>query len=102
MHIPSKFKVTNPDTLYRFIKDNPLGTLVSFSDNDIDAAHIPFYLDTTDLRKVKLQGHIAKINPLGKKCNDGDKVLVIFHGPNAYISPNFYPSKNETGKVVPT
>ncbi|MDC9714891.1 MAG: FMN-binding negative transcriptional regulator [Gammaproteobacteria bacterium] len=102
MHIPSKFKVTNPNTLYQFIKDNPLGALVSFSDDGIDAIHIPFYLDTTDLRKVKLQGHIAKANPLAKKCNDNGKVLVIFHGPNAYISPNFYPSKNETGKVVPT
>jgi transcriptional regulator len=102
VHIPSKFKVTNLAILYRFIKDNPLGTLISFVDNDIDAIHIPFYLDTTDSKKVKLQGHIAKVNPLSKKCNDGDKVLVIFHGPNAYISPNFYPSKNETGKVVPT
>ncbi|SMN01727.1 Transcriptional regulator [uncultured Candidatus Thioglobus sp.] len=102
MHIPSKFKVTNLDTLYHFIRDNPLGTLVSSIENDIDAIHIPFYLDTTDLRKVKLQGHIAKVNPLNKKGNDDNKVLVIFHGPNAYISPNFYPSKKETEKVVPT
>jgi transcriptional regulator len=102
MHIPSKFKVTNLDTLYQFIKNNPLGSLVSSIGNDIDAIHIPFYLDTADLRNIKLQGHIAKVNPLSKKCKDGNKVLVIFHGPNAYISPNFYPSKKETGKVVPT
>lgn len=102
MHIPSKFKVTSPDTLYPFIRDNPLGTLVTSSNNDIDAIHIPLYLDITDPKKVKLQGHIAKVNPLYKKCNDESKVLVIFHGPNAYISPNFYPSKKETGKVVPT
>ena len=102
MHIPSKFKETNLDTLYQFIKNNPLGTLVSSIDNDIDATHIPFYLDRTETSKVKLQGHIAKVNPLWKKCKDGSKVLVIFHGPNAYISPNFYPSKKEEGKVVPT
>ena len=102
MHIPSKFKETNLDTLYQFIEENPLGTLVSTIGNDIDAIHIPFYLDTSNSSKVKLEGHIAKANSLYKKCNDSSKVLVIFHGPNAYISPNFYPSKTETGKVVPT
>ena len=78
MHIPSKFKVTNLDTLYQFIKNNPLGSLVSSIGNDIDAIHIPFYLDTADLRNIKLQGHIAKVNPLSKKCKDGNKVLVFF------------------------
>ena len=102
MYIPSKFKVTNLDTLYQFIKDNSLGTLVSSVENDIEAIHIPFYLDTTDLKKVILQGHIAKVNSFSKKCNNGSNVLIIFHGSNAYISPNFYPSKKETGKVAPT
>jgi len=102
MHIPSKFKQTNLDILYQLIKDNPLGTLISSVDNDIDAIHIPFYLDTTGPGEVKLQGHVAKVNAIYKKCMDGSKVLIVFHGPNAYISPNFYPSKTKTGKVVPT
>ncbi|MCF6264612.1 MAG: FMN-binding negative transcriptional regulator [Xanthomonadales bacterium] len=102
MHIPSKFKQTNLDVLYQFIKDNPLGTLISSIDNDIDAIHIPFCLDTSEPMGAKLQGHVAKVNTICKKCIDGSEVLIIFHGPNAYISPNFYPSKIKTGKVVPT
>ncbi|MBO9484578.1 MULTISPECIES: FMN-binding negative transcriptional regulator [Gammaproteobacteria] len=101
MHIPSKFKEENLDKLHGFIQEYPLGTLIVSAENTLDADHIPFYLQKRE-NEVKLQSHIAKANPLWKKVADGQEVLLIFHGPNAYISPNFYPSKKETGKTVPT
>ena len=101
MHIPSKFKEVNLDRLHEFIQEYPLGTLIVSAENTLDADHIPFYLQKQENEQVILQSHIAKANPLWKKVADGQDVLLIFHGPNAYISPNFYPSKKETGKVVP-
>ncbi len=102
MHIPSKFKEVNLDKLHNFIQEYPLGTLIVSAENALDADHIPFYLQKRENEQVILQSHIAKVNPLWKNVEDGQDVLLIFHGPNAYISPNFYPSKKETGKVVPT
>ncbi len=102
MHIPSKFRETNTDVLCKMIADHPLGTLISSYEEEIDANHIPFYVNTSDSGLTLLQSHIAKANPLWQTCKDGQKVLVIFQGPNAYISPSFYPSKARTGKAVPT
>ncbi|PCJ29981.1 MAG: transcriptional regulator [Gammaproteobacteria bacterium] len=102
MHIPLKFKQTDQQSLYQLIKDYPLGTLVISSDNAIDADHIPFYLNNSSPEKLTLQSHIAKANPLWQNYSDGQKILIIFHGPNAYISPNLYPSKKESGHAVPT
>ncbi len=102
MHIPSKFKETDTRLLHEFIQNFPLGTLVNSQAGSINAEHIPFYLKTLGNNDVRLQSHIARANPLWKNCSDGEAILLIFHGPNAYISPNFYPSKQETGKAVPT
>jgi len=49
-----------------------------------------------------LQGHIAKANPLWKSVNEQSEVLLVFHGPNCYISPNHYPTKKDNGRAVPT
>lgn len=102
MHIPSKFKEANLDILHKFIQEYPLGTLIVSAKNALDADHIPFYLQKREHEPVILQSHIAKANPLWKRVADGQEVLLIFHGPNAYISPNYYPSKKETGQAVPT
>ena len=85
------------------IRDYPLGTLVSSSvAGELDAHHIPFYLNEANIGSVTLQSHIATANNLWRQCSDGQNILLIFHGPNVYISPNFYPSKQQTAKVVPT
>jgi transcriptional regulator len=102
MHIPSKFKEINLDKLYKFIQGYPLGTLVTSATSNINADHIPFYLKVGKNQQVTLQSHVAKVNPLWKECDDGQEILLMFHGPNAFVSPNFYPSKKKTGKVVPT
>lgn len=102
MHTPSKFNETNMDKLYEFIQEYPLGTLITSVEDCVNADHVPFYLNTKDSEQVRLQSHIAKANPLWRTCPEGQEVLLIFHGPNTYISPNLYPSKQETGRAVPT
>lgn len=101
MHIPSIHKVTDTDILYQFIKDYPLATLVSVENSVLNANHIPLYLQTST-EKATLQGHINKANTMWQECVEDQKVLLIFHGPNAYISPNYYESKQHTSKQVPT
>jgi transcriptional regulator len=102
MHIPAKFKQTDTETLIEFIQTFPLGTLITSDNGALDAGHFPFLVKTHSNQSISLQSHIAKVNPLWKSCQDNQEVLLIFHGPNAYVSPNFYPSKQQTGKAVPT
>ncbi|MTI12594.1 FMN-binding negative transcriptional regulator, partial [Sansalvadorimonas verongulae] len=92
MHIPPKFKETNPSILHQFIRENPLGTLLTSHSNSLDADHIPFHLHHSGDGQIVLQSHIAKANTLWKTCSDGQEVLLIFHGPNAYIVPVRKPS----------
>jgi len=84
------------------MRAHPLATLVATSGDHIDANHIPLLLSEQAGTLGCLSGHIARANPIWRDCREGAEVLAIFHGPNAYISPGWYPSKAETGKVVPT
>ena len=101
MYIPNSFRQEDHAQLKNFIADHPLATLVSTSASGLEANHIPFYLVEENGEEL-LRGHIAKANPLWKEAQDKSQVLVIFQGPESYISPNWYPSKKEHGKVVPT
>lgn len=66
------------------------------------ANHVPLVLDATRGEFGTLRGHIARANPMWRETAGGTKVLVIFQGSSHYISPNWYPSKKEDGRVVPT
>jgi transcriptional regulator len=87
------------ETLHDFIREYPLGTLVCSDDRGIDASHVPFLLEASTPQK--LTAHVPRGNDVWKRF-DGRAVLVIFHGPNAYVSPSWYAAKTTTGKVVPT
>ncbi|SHF91316.1 negative transcriptional regulator, PaiB family [Microbulbifer donghaiensis] len=101
MYTPKKFNQTDIGKLKGIMVDYPFATLVAFSKSGLDAHHIPLLVSE---RKgaIFLQGHIAKANPLWKELDDRSNVLAVFSGPNCYISPNHYPTKQETGKAVPT
>ena len=101
MHIPNKFKQNDIACLENIIQDYPFATLVTHSESSLDATHIPFVLTQSDGIKF-LRGHIARINPMWKNVSNKSEVLVVFNGPNCYISPNNYPTKKATGKAVPT
>lgn len=101
MHIPKNFEQNDPEQLKTVIRDYSFATLITHSDAGLEANHIPMVLVESGNQDF-LQGHLALANPLWKSIKDGSNVLVVFHGPNSYISPNYYPTKQETGKVVPT
>ena len=102
MYLPQHFEETRADVLHRLIAEHPLGALVINGPNGLDANHLPFELDAPTGGPAKLLAHVARSNPVWKEVRDGDEVLVIFRGANCYVSPNWYPSKHETHRQVPT
>lgn len=102
MYIPPHFAENRPEELQRIIRENPLGTLVRHVDGSLDADHLPFEFDATAGPMGTLSAHVARNNTLWQRCPSGTDVLVIFRGAQAYISPNWYPSKHETHRQVPT
>lgn len=103
MYIPSSNAEHSPEVMFDFIEAHPLGILVTGSGEGLFATHLPLLLDRTRGPRGALMGHVARANrqhtlPVG----DGAESLVIFSGPDAYISPSWYPAKAEHGKVVPT
>lgn len=101
MHIAKKFQQHDNEKLLSLINEYPFSTLVTHSAEGVEANHLPMILTETNGKKV-LQAHIAKANPLWKTIENNTSVLVIFNGPNCYISPNYYLTKKENGKAVPT
>lgn len=102
MYLPEHFRESNITVLQDCITNHPFGTLISNGNCGIDANHIPFEPTWEEGEKGILRAHIARANPLWKDVNNGDEVLVVFQAGNAYVSPNWYPSKHETHKQVPT
>lgn len=84
------------------ITEYPLGVLVLAAPNGLDANHLPFELNPSVSERGHLLAHVARANPLWQEAKDGDEALVIFRAANAYISPNWYPSKHEFHRQVPT
>lgn len=101
MHVPKLFEETRREVLYALIRNHPLGTLVTLGPGGLSANHIPFLLDDTSSDGA-LYGHVARANPVWQVRPDGPESLAVFQGPQAYVSPSWYPSKQEGGKVVPT
>ncbi|MEH6498174.1 MAG: FMN-binding negative transcriptional regulator [Pseudoalteromonas distincta] len=102
MYLPEHFAEDRPEQLHALMRAYPLAALVMLTDAGLDANHIPFELLAEQGAHGVLQGHIARANPLVQQITDGAPVLVIFQGPHGYISPNWYPSKHETHRQVPT
>ena len=102
MYLPAHFEERNDDELYRLIDAFPLGALVVNTPAGLDANHVPFEIDRKSAGHERLLAHVARINPLWKDAKDGDAALVIFSAGDAYISPNWYPSKHEFHRQVPT
>lgn len=101
MYLPNQFEEVRDEELLRLIAAYPLGALVVNGPNGLDANHVPFLLDEASGGR-RLLAHVARDNPLWKEAKSGDEVLVIFRAEDAYISPNWYPSKHESHRQVPT
>src|SRR3954465_14408948 len=102
MYLPGHFAEARVEELHRLIHDYPLGTLVVNGPNGLDANHLPFELEAGAGEHGGLVAHVARANPVWREMKDGDEALVIFRGGDAYVSPNWYPSKKETDRHVPT
>ncbi len=102
MYVPPHFAQADPAEVQRILRDHPLGALVMQVDGELQANHLPFEFDPATGPHGTLRAHAARAHPLWQRCPEGTQVLVIFQGTDAYISPNWYPSKHETHRQVPT
>jgi len=102
MYLPQHFEETRVTELHRVITEFPFGALVINGPNGLDANHLPFEFNPGVGERGQLLAHVARANPVWEEVMDGDDVLVIFCPANAYISPNWYPSKHEFHRQVPT
>ena len=105
MYQPRQFVVNDTADLHAAMPAYPLGSLITFQDGELVADEIPFLLDPTPSAEHPngvLKAHVARANPLWQKHDASKQVLVIFKGPQAYVSPSWYATKVEHGKVVPT
>lgn len=102
VYLPPHFEETRSEAVGALIRDYPLGTVVQQSERGLVANHIPFLLDTAAGEQGTLIAHVARNNDLWRDAASGGEALVIFQGPDAYISPNWYATKRETHEVVPT
>lgn len=104
MYQPPHFVETRQDVLHGLIRSHPLGLLISNGQDGPIANAIPFLLDAEAGPNGKLRAHLAKANPQWRLLadNPASRVLVVFQGADAYVTPSWYETKRETGKVVPT
>lgn len=103
MYLPQKFAESRPEELFRLVREHPLGMLVTHTASGLEANHLPFLLDETRGGPFgTLLAHVARANPVWQEVSDGADVLVVFRGLQSYISPNWYPTKQETHRHVPT
>lgn len=102
MYVPAHFDESRPEVLHELIVKNPLGILVTNGKSGLDANHIPFELNAAEGPQGVLHSHVARNNPVWQDVADGDEVLVVFRAADAYISPQWFPSKQEFHKQVPS
>ncbi|MCB1447934.1 MAG: FMN-binding negative transcriptional regulator [Rhizobiaceae bacterium] len=103
MYQPPLFREERLDVLHGLMRTHPFGLIVSVGpDGEPVANAIPLLLDAGAGEKGTLRGHLARGNPHWKLLAEAGKALVVFQGPYSYVTPSWYATKKETGKVVPT
>src|SRR5262249_38661771 len=76
--------------------------MITYGSHGLECSHLPMLYDAAAGPKGTLRGHLARANPQWTRYSHEPGALVVFRGPQHYVSPNWYPSKQEHGKVVPT
>jgi transcriptional regulator len=102
MYLPEHFAEHDPAALHGLIAEHPLGTLVTLGADGLTANHLPFLLAADKGEHGALLTHVARGNRVWQDYSADHETLVIFQGPSAYVSPNWYPTKVETHRQVPT
>ncbi|WP_294332571.1 FMN-binding negative transcriptional regulator [uncultured Sphingomonas sp.] len=101
MYRPPAFREDRPDILHALIRSYPLGTLITCGSAGLMANLLPFTLAVAQ-GGTRLLAHLAKANEQVAQLREGTPALILFHGPQGYVSPNWYPTKHAHGKAVPT
>lgn len=102
MYIPADFEIPQIDVMHQIIKQHALGILFTHGMSGLDANHLPFELSTEQSELGVLHAHVSRQNPIWQDIKDGNDVLVVFRAGDAYITPQWYPSKHEHHQQVPT
>lgn len=102
MYIPEHFAENDITTQHELIRQHPLGILITNSHHTLDANHLPFELITSGNEPGVLHTHVSRNNPVWQELTNGEEVLVVFRAGDAYISPQWFPSKHEFHKQVPS
>jgi len=102
MYQPPHFREDRLDIQHQLIRAHPLGLLVTVGGKGLTANPIPFSLDAAGSPHGTLRAHLSRANPQWQDFDAGHEALVIFQGVETYITPSWYETKRQTGKVVPT
>ena len=102
MYNPPHFQEQRTEVLHQLIRKHSLAALITLGPEGLIANHVPLILDPEPGPLGTLRGHLSRMNPQWRDSLPEVPALAIFQGPSAYITPSWYPSKEATGKVVPT
>jgi transcriptional regulator len=103
MYQPPLFREERLEVLHGLMRTHPFGLIISVGpDGEPVANAIPLLLDVSPDGKGVLRGHLARANPHWKLLAGTGRALIVFQGPYSYVTPSWYETKKETGKVVPT
>ncbi|MET0052893.1 MAG: FMN-binding negative transcriptional regulator [Candidatus Thiodiazotropha sp.] len=102
MYIPRHFAQTDHQAMWALIRSHPFAVLLTQGPSGPVVDHLPFELTLSATGYGKLSGHVARANPMWRELSDEAESMAIFQGGQAYVSPSWYPSKQQTGRVVPT
>lgn len=102
MYIPKHFEESRTEVLHELIRAHPLATFIVTRDGEIAVNHFPLVISADGGGLGVLEGHVPRANPVWQSLDGDTKAIAVFDGPQAYITPSWYPSKHEHGKAVPT
>jgi transcriptional regulator len=102
MYQPPHFREDRIEVQHDLIRAHPLGLFVTSGPGGLMANHVPFLIYSDTGAHGTLRAHIARANPHWREFAAVEQCLVVFQGPQEYVTPSWYPTKQEHGKVVPT
>jgi transcriptional regulator len=102
MYVQNIFEETRTEVLHGLMCDHPMASLVMLTPNGLDANNLPIEVDATRGPLGTLRCHVGKMNPCWRDFSPDLEAMVIFQGPNAYISPSWYVNGQKSGKVLPS
>lgn len=102
MYVPSHFAEDRLPVLQNFMRQHPFATLITLNAGGLVASHLPLLVEEAPAPNGRLIGHLARANNHWRDVDSSVEALAIFGGPHAYVSPSWYATKAEHGKVVPT